>query len=52
VGPNLATRQQEKVETIYILERHELDLQRLKLIADKASFIILSKYRGTSVFIN
>jgi hypothetical protein len=32
---NLATRQKEKVETIYILEPHELQEQRLRLLADK-----------------
>jgi hypothetical protein len=35
--PNLATRQQQKLETIYILEPHELDNQRLSLVADKVS---------------
>jgi hypothetical protein len=34
---NLATRQQQKLETIYILEPHELDNQRLSLVADKVS---------------
>jgi hypothetical protein len=34
---NLATRQQQKMETIYILEPHELDNQRLSLVADKVS---------------
>ena len=37
-GQNLATRQREKVETIYILETHELEEQRLRLIADKVSW--------------
>jgi len=32
----LATRMEEKVETIYILEQHEIEAQRLKLVADKA----------------
>ncbi len=36
---NLATRQQQKLETIYILEPHELDNQRLSLVADKVSQI-------------
>ena len=36
-GPDLATRQKEKVETIYILERHEVESQRLRLVADKFS---------------
>ena len=34
---DLATRQKEKMETIYILEQHELEPQRLKLVADKAT---------------
>ena len=35
-GPNLglATREKDKVETIYILERHELPNQKLKLVSD------------------
>ena len=36
-GPDLATRQKEKVETIYILERHEVESQKLRLVADKFS---------------
>ena len=36
-GPDLATRQKEKAETIYILAQHELEPQKLKLIADKCS---------------
>ncbi len=34
-APDLSTRVKEKVETIYILEKHELPSQRLKLISDK-----------------
>ena len=36
-GPDLATRKKEKVETIYILEKHELEPQKLRLVADKFS---------------
>ena len=32
---DLATRTREKAETIYLLARHELEPQRLKLVADK-----------------
>merc|ERR1719273_2223416 len=32
---NLSTRVQDKVETIYILEKHELPSQRLKLVSEK-----------------
>ena len=34
-GPNLATREKDKVETIYILERHDLPNQKLKLVSDR-----------------
>jgi len=34
-GPDLSTRVKEKAETIYILEKHELEPQKLKLIAEK-----------------
>ena len=40
---DLATRQKEKVETIYILEKHELPSQRLKLISDKT--VALAEFR-------
>ncbi len=33
--PNLATRVKDKVETIYILEKHELPSQRLQNVSDK-----------------
>merc|ERR1712106_1227962 len=36
-GPDLSTRVKEKAETIYILAKHELEPQKLKLIADKFS---------------
>ena len=36
-GPDLSTRTKEKAETIYILEKHELEPQKLKLVADKCS---------------
>ena len=42
-GPDLATRQKEKVETIYILERHELPNQKLKLVSDRT--IAQSQFR-------
>ena len=32
---DLATRVQDKVETIYILEKHEIPSQRLKLVSEK-----------------
>jgi len=35
--PDLSTRVKEKAETIYILERHELDSQKLRLIGDKCT---------------
>jgi E3 ubiquitin-protein ligase SHPRH len=34
-GPNLATREKNKLETIYILEKHELPNQKMKLMSDK-----------------
>ena len=34
-GADLATRTREKAETIYLLARHELEPQRLKLVADR-----------------
>ena len=34
---DLSTRVKEKVETIYILEKHELDSQKLRLIGDKCT---------------
>jgi hypothetical protein len=43
---NLATRQKEKVETIYILEPHELAEQRLRLVADKVG---VYKFDGRKV---
>ena len=36
-GPDLSTRTREKAETIYILEKHELEPQKLKLVADKCT---------------
>merc|ERR1712130_688365 len=36
-GPDLSTRVKEKAETIYILAKHELEPQKLKLIAEKCS---------------
>lgn len=36
-GPDLSTRVKEKAETIYILAKHELEPQKLKLIAEKYS---------------
>ena len=33
--PDLKTREKDKFETIYILEKHELPSQRLKLVSDK-----------------
>jgi len=36
-GPDLSTRTREKVETIYLLEKHELEPQKLKLVAEKFS---------------
>ena len=44
-GPNLglATREKDKVETIYILERHELPNQKLKLVSDRT--IAQSQFR-------
>ena len=35
---NLSTRIQDKVETIYILEKHELPSQRLKLVSEKTVY--------------
>ena len=35
--PDLSTRVKEKAETIYILERHEIDSQKLRLIGDKCT---------------
>ena len=34
---DLATRTREKAETIYLLSRHELEPQRLKLVADRCT---------------
>merc|ERR1719461_711021 len=34
-APDLATRAKDKFETIYILERHEIPTQRLKLVSEK-----------------
>ena len=47
-GPNLglATREKDKVETIYILERHELPNQKLKLVSDRT--IAQSQFRWES----
>lgn len=42
-APDLSTRVKEKVETIYILEKHELPSQRLKLISDKT--ISINEFR-------
>ena len=39
----LATREKDKVETIYILERHELPNQKLKLVSDRT--IAQSQFR-------
>ena len=33
----MSVRVKEKAETIYILERHELDSQKLRLIGDKCT---------------
>ena len=33
--PDLATRAKDKFETIYILEKHEIPTQRLKLVSEK-----------------
>ena len=33
----MSARVKEKAETIYILERHELDSQKLRLIGDKCT---------------
>ena len=42
-GPDLATREKDRVETIYILERHELPNQKLKLVSDRT--IAQSQFR-------
>ena len=48
-GPDLglATREKDKVETIYILERHELPNQKLKLVSDRT--IAQSQFRWRSL---
>ena len=40
---DLATRTREKAETIYLLAKHELEPQRLKLVADQFTRYVLVK---------
>jgi E3 ubiquitin-protein ligase SHPRH len=49
---DLATRIKDKVETIYILEKHEIPTQRLKLISDKTvSFNEFRKKNGQFLYL-